>query len=322
MWNWTGPDSNSPAPPGAVPDYDNPIDVAWTRNVATMVVCDALVTVFFGIRIYVKIHINPRILVEDYTCAIAYCLIILYTVTVFMMAHYGAGYHSWEIKTPQYYNLLKWLYGNTVVYCPAAFFTKVTILLLMARVFAVEERVSKAIYIFIWALLIAYTPVQVIKTVVCTPIHSLWNPTVRNVRCVDQRKVFFGDVALAMLTDAIILLVPIPLTWRLHMPLRKKIKIVALLGAGGVATGITIFRTYKVAKFVNSDDLTVDYVDIDILAETLEQETKAAPACNPDPLATGKVLLQTHSTVEDDTGHGKEYLEHVPDEQLKSGRQL
>lgn len=161
----------------------------------------------------------------------------------------------------------QWLYANTVVYCPAAFFTKVTILLLMARVFAVEERLSKAIYVFIWALLVAYIPVQVIKTVVCTPISSLWDPTVhQHVRCVDQRKVFFGDVALAMLTDTLILLVPIAPTWRLHMPLRKKVKIVALLGAGGVATAITVFRTYKVAKFVNSNDLTVDYVDIDILA--------------------------------------------------------
>lgn len=65
MWNWTGPDSNSPAPPGVVPDFDYPIDVAWTRNVTVMVVCDALVTLFFAIRIYAKIRINPRLLADD-----------------------------------------------------------------------------------------------------------------------------------------------------------------------------------------------------------------------------------------------------------------
>ncbi|KAI5458802.1 hypothetical protein BGZ63DRAFT_362455 [Mariannaea sp. PMI_226] len=234
MWNWTGPDSNSPPPPGVVPNFDNPVDVAWTRNVAIMIVCDALVTIFFIIRVYVKIHISHRILAED--CE------------------------------QEYYHLLEWLYINTVVYCPAAYFTKVTILLLMARVFAVEEKLSKAIYFFIWALLIAYTPIQLIKMFVCIPIPSLWDPRVRHVRCVDQRRVFFGDSAVAILTDTIILLVPIVPIWRLHMPLRKKIKIVALLSAGGVATGITIYRTYKIALFVHSDNLTVDYVDIDILA--------------------------------------------------------
>ncbi|KPM41738.1 hypothetical protein AK830_g4853 [Neonectria ditissima] len=265
MWNSTGPDSNRSPPPGVVPDFNNPEDVVWTINVVVMAIRDALVTAFFIIRIYAKISINPKILLEDYTCAIAYFFIILYTATIFTMAHYGEGYHAWEIRLPEYYQLLKWLYASTVIYCPAAFFTKATILLLMARVFAVEERISKAIHIFIWALLVAYIPLQVIKTVVCIPISSLWDPTVRDVHCINQRKVFFCDVSLAILTDLIVLLVPIPLTWRLRMPLRKKIKILVLLSAGGVATAVTVFRTYKVAQFLDSGDLTADFVVIDIL---------------------------------------------------------
>ncbi|KAK7428397.1 hypothetical protein QQZ08_005016 [Neonectria magnoliae] len=259
MWNSTGPDSNRSPPPGVVPDFDNPEDVAWTINVVMMAVCDALVTAFFIIRIYAKISINPKILVEDYTCTLAYCFIILYTATIFAMAHYGEGYHAWEIRLPEYYQLLKWLYASTVVYGPAAFFTKATILLLMARVFTVEDRVSRAIHIFIWALLVAYVPLQVIKTIVCIPISSLWDPTVRNVHCINQRKVFFCDLSLAILTDLIVLIIPIPLTWKLRMPLRKKIKILVLLSAGGVATAVTIFRTYKVAQFLNSSDLTADF---------------------------------------------------------------
>ena len=49
------------------------------------------------------------------------------------------------------------------------------------------------------------------------------------------------------------------------MPIRKKVKIVLLLGAGGIATALTIFRTYKVALFLDSDDITVDYTPIGIL---------------------------------------------------------
>jgi hypothetical protein len=37
-------------------------------------------------------------------------------------------------------------------------------------------------------------------------------------------------------TDLAILILPIPLVWSLHMPFQKKIRIEALLGAGGIAT--------------------------------------------------------------------------------------
>jgi len=129
-----------------------------------------------------------------------------------MMARYGAGYHAWEIRKPEYYNWLKWFYASTVVYIPASFFTKATILLLMARVFAVEPRVSKGIRIFIWTLLVAYIPIQILRIVNCYPIRTYWDPRVRNAHCLNQRKIFFSDLSLSIVTDLLILLVPIPLT--------------------------------------------------------------------------------------------------------------
>lgn len=135
----------------------------------------------------------------------------------------------------------------------------------MARVFAIERRVSKGIKIFIWGLLLAYIPIEFLRIFTCFPIRTYWDPSVRNAHCLNQRKIFFSSLSVSIVTDLIILIVPIPLTWKLRMPLRKKIKIVLLLGAGGVATALTMFRTYKAVQFVDSDDITVDYTPIDIL---------------------------------------------------------
>ncbi|KAJ4135187.1 hypothetical protein NW768_004808 [Fusarium equiseti] len=197
-----------------------------------------------------------------------------------MMARYGAGYHAWEIRKPEYYDWLKWFYGSTIVYIPAAFFTKATILLLMARVFAVEPRVAKAIRIFIWALLIAYIPIQILRIVTCDPIRTYWDPKVRNAHCLNQRKIFFSDLSLSIVTDLIILLVPIPLTWRLTLSLGKRVKIVLLLGAGGIATALTLYRVAKAVEFLNSDDITVDYTPIAILTN-LELTIGFVCACLP-----------------------------------------
>lgn len=140
----------------------------------------------------------------------------------------------------------------------------------MARVFAVENMVSRGIHIFIWCLLAAYTPILIIWSAVCIPIQTLWDPNVENPYCLNQRKVFFSSLSLSILTDIIILMVPIPLTWALRMPVRKKMKIVLLLSAGGAATALTIYRTIKAVRFLDSDDITVDFVIIGILTYVLD----------------------------------------------------
>jgi hypothetical protein len=42
--------------------------------------------------------------------------------------------------------------------------------------------------------------------------------------------------------------------------MREKIKIMVLLGAGGVATAVSIYRLYNVIKFIESKDVTSDFV--------------------------------------------------------------
>lgn len=157
------------------------------------------------------------------------------------------------IRRPQ------WLYAGSIVYCPAAYFTKVTLLLLIARIFAIRERFAKGIHIFIWALLIAYIPIQVTKTVICTPIRAYWDDSVDG-NCLNQRKVFIVDISVAIITDFVILILPIPSTWWMHVPIRKKIKIVALLGAGGIATAATLCRLALAIAFIHSTDVTADFV--------------------------------------------------------------
>lgn len=136
---------------------------------------------------------------------------------------------------------------------------KVTLLLLIARVFSVRESVSRAIHIFIIALFIAYVPSQITKTVICTPIRASWDQSVKG-KCLQQRKIFIADTTLAIFTDLVILILPIPLTWSLRSPMREKIKIMVLLGAGGVATAVSIYRLYNVIRFIESKDVTLDFV--------------------------------------------------------------
>lgn len=191
----------------------------------------------------------------------------------------GGGHHAWDITTQQYEEVLKWLYASTVIYCPAAFLIKATLLLLIARVYAVERAVARATYIFIWFLLMVYTPIQILKVLICKPINSFWKQDIDG-NCLPQRKIFLSDSSLAIVSDLFILVIPIVMTVRLRMSIAKKIKIMCLLGAGGVATAVTIWRLVKVIEFQTTTDPTADWVLLNILT-ILELSIGLVCSCLP-----------------------------------------
>ncbi|KXJ86009.1 hypothetical protein Micbo1qcDRAFT_112891, partial [Microdochium bolleyi] len=153
----------------------------------------------------------------------------------------------------------QWLYASSVIYNPCAFVTKVALLLLVARVFAIMEKVVRGIHVFAVALLVAYLPVQVVKICICSPITSYWDASITGT-CLNQRKVFVSDLVLAIITDITILILPIPLTWSLSFSWQKKLRISLLLGAGGAATAITAYRMYFVIESMSSADTPYDLV--------------------------------------------------------------
>lgn len=157
------------------------------------------------------------------------------------------------------------------MYIPAAYATKVTLLLLIARVFAVKERVSRALRYFIIALAIAYLPIQIAKTAVCNPVSAYWNVTTKvgvtgqNPYCLNQTHLFIADISVAVATDFLILVVPIPLVMSMSaLPTRRKMKIIGLLSAGGLATATTVYRAVKIVQFLGSTDPTADFTVLSI----------------------------------------------------------
>lgn len=131
-------------------------------------------------------------------------------------------------------------------------------LLLIARVFSVKPMISRGVKIFICTLAVAYLPVQGLKTFICTPIAAFWEPTYKdldtgkNPYCLDQAQLFMCDISIAIITDLIILILPIPLVWEMRAPRRQKVKMIILLGAGGAATAATVVRAYLNVQFMQS----------------------------------------------------------------------
>lgn len=156
------------------------------------------------------------------------------------------------------------VYGGSIIYGLTAYSIKISLLLIFTRVFALLKKTTYSIYAFMFAMLCYYFTIIVIKARICTPIPSFWD---RNIigKCFDEQTLFIADTVMSGITDLAVLVIPIPLIWNLHMPLKKKIRVLVLLGAGGIAVAASLARLVMVVQGVDNPDLTWSIVRFNLL---------------------------------------------------------
>ncbi|WYZ34258.1 hypothetical protein EsH8_I_000534 [Colletotrichum jinshuiense] len=260
MSSYTGPIGAAPPPPGEIPNFDNPRDAGHMFHMVYMILIQVVVVVFFALRVYVKFSVNGKFRLEDWSCLVGWIFTVLLNTTIFLKIHYGEGFHIWELTARNVAEIQKWQYISSLLFTPAALFTKAALLLLIVRIFSVERAVARRLHTLVVFFLVCYVPAQVAKTVVCIPVQAFWDRTISNFKCISQPKLFIYDSAVSIISDTIILVVPIVLTWKIRISTFKKAKIVGILGAGGVAVMVAIYRLYYLLRFKDSKDLTTYFI--------------------------------------------------------------
>ena len=65
----------------------------------------------------------------------------------------------------------------------------------------------------------------------CTPIEKWWNPLLEG-RCIDTIAAYLASAIFNLISDVAILVLPIYLTSKLKMPLRRKLGVCAIFTVG------------------------------------------------------------------------------------------
>ena len=111
---------------------------------------------------------------------------------------------------------------------------------MLLRIFAVRQKMARFILGLLIFILAYYGAVILVRIFLCNPPSAYWTPNRDN--CVDTRALFLVDSFVSLITDGAIIILPIVLTWPLHLSIAQKVKVVAILGAGGIATVSNIYR--------------------------------------------------------------------------------
>jgi hypothetical protein len=104
-------------------------------------------------------------------------------------------------------------------------------MVLYLRIFGTTKKFRLAIYIatvivWCWAFSIVIE-----AFLLCRPFPSNWDPTVPG-KCGNRNAAFVAAGALNMLTDIMVLLLPVPHIWSLQLQIGRKIGLLATFGLG------------------------------------------------------------------------------------------
>lgn len=94
--------------------------------------------------------------------------------------------------------------------------------------------------------------------IIRSPIKAYWVwPIIEGSKCLDEGKVVLGGGVVNSVSDLLTTVLPIPIVWRLQMPLRQRIGVCILLCLGFLATISGSIRTYYTWKsLIDSYDET------------------------------------------------------------------
>ena len=126
-------------------------------------------------------------------------------------------------------------YANYIIilYGPLLFFAKLSVLLQLQKIFVYSRRqpIFFIIQALIWGNLAFYLAYLFINIFRCVPRRKTWDVTVPG-KCMSMNVLLITPAGINVVSDCLILVLPIYLVLRLQMTLQNKITVVAIFSSG------------------------------------------------------------------------------------------
>lgn len=122
----------------------------------------------------------------------------------------GMGIHADKVETSSIIMMAKWLVVAEILY---------------AWNF---KKMAWVVGIFVWAWVICITFLFIF---ICVPVQKLWYPQIPG-RCINQVGTWISNALSTILTDLIILLLPLPQIWKLQLRKTEKMGLTLAFSLG------------------------------------------------------------------------------------------
>lgn len=119
------------------------------------------------------------------------------------------------------------------MYLPTILAIKITFLLFFIRIFNADKRTRYMVYFGIFACTVFYTAIFFRTLFICSPIEKNWQPFAAGY-CQPSTISAYTIGIFNAVSDIYILVLPLPLIWRLNMTVSRRIKVMAVFSLGSL----------------------------------------------------------------------------------------
>ncbi|PLB51343.1 hypothetical protein P170DRAFT_382755 [Aspergillus steynii IBT 23096] len=183
---------------------------------------------------------------DDWTALIAAMLNVAMCGIGLKLADLGVGLHMTDVSATDFVTIMKLLWAIFFIFDTGTSVARASALLFYTRVFdQIQSRFRYALWI-IHGLNIAWMiGMHVVVALQCTPIERLWYPMLPG-KCIPVRTLLIGSGIPSLIINAMILILPLPLLWRLKMKMSRKLLIIGVFLCGYLVVVVSIGRLVTV----------------------------------------------------------------------------
>lgn len=121
-------------------------------------------------------------------------------------------------------------------------------------------------YILSASIAATYSVVTLALILQCLPVKKVWDPTVTGGHCLDEVAMSISTGVINVVTDFLILALPMCAIFRLKMPLKRKFTVSAIFATGLIACACSLCRMIYAFQIVEGPDFTYSVAKLGISA--------------------------------------------------------
>ncbi|MCJ1312087.1 hypothetical protein MMC25_005761 [Agyrium rufum] len=258
------------APPSSTSNLNDPSSKGSTIIIA-MVTFLTLATPAIFARIYTRYYVNHELWWDDYAAVIGWIGLVGSAAILLEALNYGAEIDEWNVSTTDIAHFNKLNADIEIVARISVSFVKLSILLLYLRVFAPPKTQRTRIYYSIW-IVIWFNLLYCIATVLTVLLQCVNKTHDAGAACIDTYVFSLTASSFNVLTDLMMLAIPLLAVWNLQMPMTQKVKLSVVFAVGFLAVATSIARLGWQIKYVKDPNETVVLAGAAILAYVLPME--------------------------------------------------
>ncbi|KAG9255635.1 uncharacterized protein F5Z01DRAFT_699392 [Emericellopsis atlantica] len=196
---------------------------------------------------------------DDACVVLSLVMSMMVSVCMQLAVENGYGMHKSDLETDQLRVALRYFFLAQTPYKISVCLNKVAVVLFCMRIF-ISRAFQVAAYT-IMGIVVAWSIGGVGATIwQCVPIAGAWDKSL-DATCIDSNKFWVAYAVMNILTDLMVLLLPIPSIVRLQLKPRDKLLVIGIFTMGGFVTITSILRTTSVQNSLkNKEDITFNFI--------------------------------------------------------------